>query len=144
MDKKILIGLRLFSVTYIVSGVIICGLLTGLLFLAIIMSQYPGSAWPELYSVLFFLFSLMMVVSNIAMLSLKEWGRKSHLFFVWLFTFIIASYSFAIFKNSLSSDYSAQHAISYIAGFILLFSLIMCVSSTIYLTRSKVKEHFKK
>jgi hypothetical protein len=138
MEKNKSLGVKLFAVFFIVSGIIFGGLSLFLSLVWISFSTDHTYNWrcPFIY---FFLLAIMVVISNIAMLFLKEWGRKTYLFCVWFLTLDLAIFTgFSI--NEGVHDPARVHA-----GIALIFlvSLIISLYSTFYLTRPKVKEQFK-
>lgn len=137
MNKRS-IGVTLFAVFFIISGIILGGLSLFLFLVSYGFSTCHAYDWrcPFIYT---FLLAVITIISNIAVLFLKEWGRKLHLISSCLLTLVLAIIiGFAINEGG-------QDAARVFVGIALIFLVYLIISlcSAIFLIRPKVKEQFK-
>lgn len=129
MEKKRLIGMKLFPIFYI---------LCSLIFLLLSIANTDKLAY-----ILFALLCFVFVIGNIGILLTREWGRKLYLIFVWVYTAIVCYFWYCITRLMGSFLPDPNYPLIKEQDFWILLPIALCVLSVIYFTRPKVKEQFK-
>lgn len=145
MEKKRSVGVTIFASFYIIVGLSMAGW-TISWFVHPIIENGSTSLAGFIIGLTLIIIPSVIVIGNIAVLFLKEWGRKVHLFFVWLLTGLIIFYS-CMFAGaelcSKSMNKKPPILVILLALVVILAFLIPVISSVIFFTRPKVKEQFK-